>query len=119
MAAWNSRMSATSPSSLPISPAISALAPAIAARSAAASCAGSSLAVRRTTEAVSMVTGPKASPGEAARPVRWISVTASDLAKTVMDQREHGGERRLAVGALDAEIHRRALRRLHAHHLHR
>ena len=50
--------------------AISALAPSIAARSAAASCAGSSLAVRLATAAVSMVTGPIARPGEAARPMR-------------------------------------------------
>src|SRR6266702_2562497 len=111
-------MSATAPSSVPISLTISPVAPSIAAFNAAASCAGSPLSVRPATAAVSTVTGPMARPGEAARPVRWISVTASDLAKTVMYQRQHGGERRLAVGTFDAEIHRRSLRRLHAHHLH-
>ena len=38
--------------------------------------------------------------------------------KSVMDQRQHGDERRLAVGTGDAEIQRRTLRRLHTHHLH-
>jgi hypothetical protein len=36
-----------------------------------------------------------------------------------MHQRQNGSERRLAVGTGDAEMQRRALRRLHAHHLHR
>src|SRR3954452_11612374 len=118
MATWNSRMSATSPRIVLIWLAISALAPSIAARSAAASCAGSSLAVRLATAAVSMVTGPMARPGEAARPVSWISVTLFDLAKAVMHQGQHGGERRLTVRAFDAKMHCRSLRRLHAHHLH-
>ena len=42
----------------------------------AATAVGSSLAVRLATAAVSMVTGPIARPGEAARPMRWISATA-------------------------------------------
>src|SRR6185312_813023 len=51
-------------------------------------------------------------------PVRWISVTASALAETVMHQREHGGECRIAVGTGDAEIKHRPLRGLDPHHLH-
>src|SRR4051812_29169604 len=119
MATWNLRMSATSPCIVLICSAISPLAPSIAARSAAASCAGSSLAVRLAIAAVSMVTGPMARPGEAARPVSWISVTVFDLAETVMHQGQHSGERRFAVRAFDAEMHCRSLWRLHAHHLHR
>src|ERR1700722_14196768 len=118
IAAWNSRMSAASSLTVAISWAISAAAPSIAAFSAAASPAGSPVAVRLATADVSTVTGPMARPGEAARPVRWISATASDLAETVMHQRQHGREGRLTIGTGNAKMQRRALRRFHAHNLH-
>src|SRR3954454_13242664 len=110
-------MSAASPCSAFISRAISAAALSIAVFSAVVSCAGSPDALRLSTTLLRTVTGPIARPGDAARPVRWISVTASSLAKTVMDQREHRGECRLAVKTADAEINHRTLRCLHPHHL--
>src|SRR3954468_10656042 len=111
-------MSAASPCSAFISRAISAAALSIAVFSAVVSCAGSPDALRLSTTPVRTVTGPIARPGDAARPVRWISVTASSLAKTVMDQREDGSECRLAVETSDAEIKHGALRGLHPHYLH-
>ena len=45
---------------------------------------GIALAVRALHGGRRTVTGPMARPGDAARPVRWISVTASGLAETVM-----------------------------------
>src|ERR1700688_3558477 len=112
-------MSAASSLTVAISWAISAVALSIAAFSAAVSCAGSPIAVRFAAAADSTATGPIARPGEAARPVRWISVTASGLAESVMHKCQHGSERRLAVGTGDAKMQCRALRRLHSHHLHR
>src|SRR4051812_9846678 len=111
-------MSAASPCCALISSARSAAAPLTAAFSAAVSCAGSPVALRLSMTPVRTVTGPIARPGEAARPVSRISVTVSSLAKTVMDQREHGRECRLAVETSDAEIKHGALRCLHPHYLH-